>query len=360
MSDPESEPLTPGDKVVRIGYHGVNLTLKEQGIITDKTIRIETIERLNNEYHNISTGEVHDDGISTLINICYSNLDALASILLWNAQQGITFYRASSELLPHITNSYLLPLDEKDDYTKLAYPIEIFASKFREIGDIVIKYGMRLTFHPGLHVVLNSDKPHVHINALRDIYYHNRMIELMFRDLDPDNTKVATCIVLHGGNRGNDIEYYKQKLIDNIRAMNADMKRYLVLENDERNYSIEDILSVSHATGLPVVFDLFHHKLYHDHKWDLDIDYEPTADLLNRILNTWSKRKNRMKIHISEQNPDGRKGNHSDYITFLPEWITKFPKRYMQGIDVMIEAKKDELALLALYKKYKRLRIVTT
>ena len=331
----KKNPNLKTNLAVRIGYHGVNLTLKKEDFLTDRTIRLETILRLNKESDN------NMGGIERLISIAKLNLEGLKKILEWNAEKGITFYRSSSELMPHITNQYLIKLGERDDYKKLVYPIEIFRHELTEIRDIIHRNKMRITFHPGIHTVLNSDKPHVLINSKRDLYYHTELIR--YFELED------TVIILHGGNLNGQKEYYRQKLIENLNLLEPYLKKYIVLENDENSYNIYDMLLVHKSTGLPIVFDQFHHKLYYNTDEDLDIkkDYK----LIDEIRHTWHK--HRMKIHISEQNPNGRRGNHSEYLTYIPEWVFEFVEEFEEGIDVMIEAKANELALERLYKKYK-------
>lgn len=349
------------NQTVRLGYHGVNLTLKKDDVYTDKTLRLETILKANAESQD-GIG-----GIEKLIELGRSNLNGLKKILEWNAEKKITFYRSSSELLPHITNQYLLKLSERDDFRNLVYPIEIFRHELVEIRDIIRENNMRITFHPGMHVVLNSDKSHVLTNSKRDIYYHTELIRYL--------ELPETVIILHGGNLNGQKEYYRQKLIDNLNLLEPFLKKWLVLENDENSYNIYDMLIVNKSTKLPVVFDQFHHKLYYN--TDEDLDFTKDYKLIDSIRQTWVSsyseseiftdnidqhrvKNRRMKIHISEQNPNGRRGNHSEYLTYVPKWVFEFVEEFGEGIDIMIEAKADEMALQQLYKKYKIMKMPIT
>ena len=69
------------------------------------------------------------------------------------------------------------------------------------------------------------------------------------------------------------------------------------------------------------------------------------------ILETWKKRGIKPKFHVSEQG-EGRVGHHSDYIETIPDYLLEIPEKYGVHIDIMIEAKKKELAILKLYEKY--------
>ena len=55
----------------------------------------------------------------------------------------------------------------------------------------------------------------------------------------------------------------------------------------------------------------------------------------------------RPKFHISEQAIDKKKGAHSDYVETIPNYLLSLP-----DIDIMIEAKAKEQAVLYLYGKY--------
>ena len=57
------------------------------------------------------------------------------------------------------------------------------------------------------------------------------------------------------------------------------------------------------------------------------------------------------KFHVSEQG-EGRCGHHSDYIEVIPDYLLEIPEKYGVNIDIMIEAKKKELAIFKIYKKY--------
>ena len=322
--------LTKKDLYVRLGYPTGNTELHKQDIIQERTARLETIYKLNEESV--------DGGIMYLIELATQNLEGLKTTIQWNIKNGITFYRACSELLPHADNMHLLKVSERDDYTKFVYPIEIFEAQFHEIGQLIKNNGIRLTFHSGPHVVLNSDKEHVLVNSTRDLYMHYLFIKYM--------GLTDSLIVLHGGNMGDDLEYYKLRLIKKLNALPAEIKNIIALENDENRYNIFSILDVAEATSLPVIFDTFHHKLYfNDHRLN------PDPATIKRIKKTWKTQ--RMKIHIAEQNTGGRSGNHADYIKKIPDWVLEFPETYGEGIDVMVEAKTHELALFRLVKKYK-------
>ena len=84
-------------------------------------------------------------------------------------------------------------------------------------------------------------------------------------------------------------------------------------------------------------------------------DQAALARMLPLIFDTWKLRpwrgaSRRIKMHLSEQNPAGRVGAHSDYIVRIPDLL--LPLVRSNRIDLMIEAKMKERAVIRLKKKY--------
>jgi UV DNA damage repair endonuclease len=78
------------------------------------------------------------------------------------------------------------------------------------------------------------------------------------------------------------------------------------------------------------------------------------VNLIPLVLDTWIKRNIKPKFHVSEQG-SGRIGHHSDFIKVLPKELLEIPDKYKISIDIMIEAKMKEQAILKLYGIYPHL-----
>ena len=74
---------------------------------------------------------------------------------------------------------------------------------------------------------------------------------------------------------------------------------------------------------------------------------------------TWKRKGIKPKFHVSEQG-SGRTGHHSDYIEIIPQYLLEIPDKYGVEIDIMIEAKAKEAAILKLYEKYPQLNCKIT
>jgi UV DNA damage endonuclease len=122
-----------------------------------------------------------------------------------------------------------------------------------------------------------------------------------------------------------------------------------VLENCERQYSIEDCLALSARINIPVVFDTHHHECYAalhpEERLCLGDAYIPA------VLDTWKRRGIKPKFHVSEQGC-GKVGHHSDLVEVLPQYLLDIPALYGVDIDIMIEAKAKEQAIAHLFAKY--------
>jgi UV DNA damage endonuclease len=249
----------------------------------------------------------------------------------WNEANGIKVFRLSSEMFPHISNP------NAPDYT-----LEFAKDLLKRIGEKSKKYNQRLTFHPGHFNCLGSPTESVIEHTIRDLDYHASVLDMM--DLGPDSV-----MVIHGGGIYGDKNKTIDRWCENYNKLPDNIKRRLVLENCERNFSIEDCLRVSEKVKVPVVFDTHHYECYNimhpNEKLEIADNYIP------KILETWSRRGIKPKFHVSEQGA-GKCGHHSDYIETIPNYLLEIPKKYKTDIDIMIEAKMKEKAIFKLYEKY--------
>ncbi|HEY0768710.1 MAG TPA: hypothetical protein VGD31_00065, partial [Sphingobacteriaceae bacterium] len=200
---------------LRLGYHGLNLTLRPEHITTERTARMKTIS---------------EKGIEYAISLFSENVSDLKKIMKWNAKQGVKLYRISSNLAPHITNIFLMPKSKIRNWKNLLYEIpEEVQDRLAEIGSIAVRSGIRLTFHPGLHVTLSSTKPGVVNRAKRDIYYHKLLLDFLYRDskFQPENFPV---IILHGGGAGLDKSESSSRWIQEYLSIPKETRKYLVIE----------------------------------------------------------------------------------------------------------------------------------
>lgn len=314
-----------GPKCIRLGLCCINNALKDAKpqVFCSRGMTLASVQK---------------KGLEALKELCIANVRDLIPLLQWNEQNGIKCLRVSSDMFPHISN-------HRNPYP---YWLDFAQKELAAAGEIARRFGHRITMHPGQYDVIGSPDEATFQNTLTDLYYHAQVLDMMGVGKDG-------VIVIHGGGLYGD----KAKAIDrwcaNFQRLPEAVKRRLVIENDERCFSPKDCLEISERTGVPVVFDNHHFDCYV--KTHLDEDHGRPEGWIGPCLESFRKRGIRPKFHISEQRPDARLGTHSDFIEVMPQYYLEIPERYGMGVDIMIEAKAKEAAIMQLYEKYPQLRV---
>jgi UV DNA damage endonuclease len=259
-------------------------------------------------------------------------------LLKWNKDHHIECLRLSSEIFPHYSN--IRYIKEQDRYN-----LDFVKDELKKIGEYVINNNMRVTFHPGQFNCIGSPNDVVLQSTICDLKMHADILDLMLLPLD-------SCLVVHGGGIYGDKDKTIKRWINNFNLLPDNVKNRLVIENCEKNFNIKDCLYVSKQLNIPIVFDNHHFNCYS--KLHPEEKFESIEIYIEQVIETWTKLGRRPKFHLSEQNENKTHcGAHSNYIEVLPKYYLDIPIKYNIGIDIMIEAKAKEAAILNLYKKYK-------
>ena len=129
------------------------------------------------------------------------------------------------------------------------------------------------------------------------------------------------------------------------------IKKYLVLENDDKTFMIQDVLKASQIikkqTGqyIPVVLDVHHYNCKNNGE-------KPNYEL---IAETWKWTGKKPKIHLSSPKGEGRDfRTHAEYIDFdYAKPIFDELNEADFDADVMMEAPGKDLAVEPLVEWYK-------
>lgn len=280
--------------MIRLGYACVNLSLGRKL----RSLRLATWRERGLAYWQ------------ALVN---DNLDLLVDTLRWNQAHHIQVFRLSSDLVP-------LGSHQEVDLSVLTFP--------RAAEVAALSQEMRLSFHPGQYT-LPSATGTVWQNSTRDLCYHLFLLNRL--------GVAEGDVIVHGGGVYGDRQATAARIVENMLSLPETLRRRLRLENDERCWSVHDLLPICEITGIPLVVDNLHHQLKSDEPWN-DLPWE-------RIRATWRGR--RPKLHYSEQAPAKRPGAHSDYLTAsaFQDFLAGVP---FHDYDVMLECKAKDLALLKL------------
>lgn len=275
-----------------------------------------------------------DKGISYAADLAIQNCLDLYKIIKWNKNNDFNFFRVSSDMFPWCSEYKLSQLKNYKEIRDV----------LNEIGNYVYKYNMRLTSHPGPFNVLTSPHSHVVKNCVHDLSVQGEIFDLMNLTESPFN-KINIHI---GGAYGDKIESMK-RFCKNFELLPSSVKKRLTVENDDRAsmYSVKDLYNgVYKSIGIPIVFDYHHHKFC-----DGNMNEE---EALKLSISTWGNIT--PVIHYSEsrsleKNDESIKPHaHSDY-------VYDFINTYNHKLDIMIEAKHKELAVLKYLETNKKMAV---
>ena len=258
-----------------------------------------------------------------LDRVIVSNLNVLNDIIDYNIKNNIYFYRMSSRIIPLATKD-----DVIFDY------IDRYSYYYKMIGKKIRDNNMRVDFHPDQFCVLNSVKKDVFDNSVKILIYHYNLLEAFgIRD---------KVLVLHVGSNSFGKDNSIRRFINNFNKLPLYLRSSIAIENDDKVFTVSDVIKISKETGIPVVLDYHHHLC---NKSDFSFD---------DVFNSWGSR--RVKVHFSSPKNKREYRSHSDYIDgddFIE--FLKVLKKYDRDVDVMLEAKctDDSLFRLVRYIKYK-------
>ncbi|MFO8019230.1 MAG: UV DNA damage repair endonuclease UvsE [Promethearchaeia archaeon] len=279
---------------MKIGYPCINPSLECR---SSRTFRLKNYSR------------------ERVISTIRGNLECLRKILRFNAEHNMMFFRITSDLIPFASHE-VMDVSWQD----------IFKPEFEQIGSFIKEHKMRITMHPGQYTVLNSNRKEVFLKSLKDIEYHVQVLDLM--DLDS-----AAKVQVHvGGVYGNKSKS-KQRFIDRYFAYESHIKNRLVIENDDKSYNLKNCLDIHQQTGIPVIFDIYHHKC--------NSSGESVKKAFERFSGTWKERDGIPIVHYSDEHPTKGKPSHSEHMNI--ENFKEFTKKTIDfDFDLMLEIKDKE------------------
>jgi UV DNA damage endonuclease len=263
--------------------------------------------------------------LSRIRSTYHHNIDQHIKLVPRLVELNIRSFRLSSSLLPlWDLNSPMI----KDD--------AILVSKLVKLGKLFTDNGIRVTSHPGQFTVLSSDNANVVKNSIAELEYHAWVFDTMGLPLSS-----YAAINIHGGksNRSDSMVNVYRSLPDNIRLR-------LTLENDEKCYNVSQLLDIHDRTGVPVVFD--------SHHFTFNTGDMSFAQAFDDTRATWGSIKPLQHLSNTEPGMENAAFNqrraHSQYIHRIPDMQLEAMRE--DTIDVDVEAKHKNLALLDIRKKF--------
>ncbi|WP_105317173.1 UV DNA damage repair endonuclease UvsE [Thermus tenuipuniceus] len=277
--------------MIRLGYPCENLTLRAS---TNHTLRLAS---LTEERVQAKVAE---------------NLKDLERILRWNREAGFGLFRIGQHLVPFASHPHF-PYDWAKAH----------GGELGRLGALAQALGQRLSLHPGQYVNPGSPDPRVVERSLAELRYSARVLTLLGVE--------DGVLVLHLGGTYGDREKALRRFVANLQG-EREVLRFLALENDERLWSVKEVLRAAEALGVPVVVDTLHHAL---NPGQLSLE-----EALGLAFLTWGTRP---KVHLASQDPRKRPGAHA-FAVAEEDW-----EALLQALpgpaDVMVEVKGKEQGL---------------
>ena len=256
---------------MKIGYPCSNLRI---GCSASRTFRLASFS---------------PDRLTETVN---ASLDCLERILRWNADNGITYFRISSDTIPFASHP-VMSVDWRAE----------FEPRFSALGELIRDHDMRINCHPGQYILLNAPNEEIVERSVAELDYTATLFDMM----GLDNTHKMQ---IHTGGVYGDKPAAMERFIARYSDLPEAIRRRLVIENDERQYTLADNLAIHHATGIPVLFDVFHHSLRNDG--------ETVEEALDLFMPTWHGH-GLPAMDYSSQNPDKQAGAHTVSVD-LTDW----------------------------------------
>ncbi|WP_455278528.1 UV DNA damage repair endonuclease UvsE [[Eubacterium] cellulosolvens] len=287
---------------MRIGYPCINLSLNCKG---NRTFRLKSYSE------------------ERLIETVGNNLNCLDKILRFNLRHNILFFRITSDLIPFASHP-ICQFNWQNHFKK----------KFQEIGDFINKNNIRISMHPDQFTLINPLDLKIFERSVKEIYYHNEVMDLMSLG---SSAKIQIHVGGVYGNKENSI----LRFIKRYDELNEKLKRRLVIENDERLYTVEDCLKINEKTGIPVLFDIFHHLL-NNHN-------ETIKQVLISVSQTWKNEDDIPMLDYSTQYEKTKQGKHANTLD-LKNFKKLLKETKSFDFDIMLEIKDKEKSALKAVK----------
>ena len=305
--------------MVRLGYVAISKALGKK-VTSSSTVTFTNYNKIT----------LPNKKLEKLKSVAASNLRDLETIIRYNIENNIHFYRITSALIPLVTHPEVGYWGHR----------EFLKKDFEYVGKLINDSKMRVDTHPDEFNVINSINPKVventKINLVRQAEW--------FEDFKYDLGKM----VIHVGGATNGKEAGLERFITNFDNFPTEVKSKIIIENDDKTYTAQETLNLCNELSLPMVLDIHHHNCNNNG--------ENIYELIPQIFLTWKNEKLPPKLHFSSPREGEKDRKHSDFINAKDFVIfLENIKHFNTDIDIMLECKEKDLALFRLADDIKKL-----
>jgi UV DNA damage endonuclease len=283
---------------MKIGYPCINLAIGCKG---NRTFRLKSLSERR------------------LIETTAQNLTCLRQILGFNVEHDILFFRITSRLVPFASHPRCQVRWQKH-----------FEQELQEIGRFIRKHSCRISLHPDQFILINSIDKKVLSRSLRELEYHAEILDLMGLDH-------TAKIQIHIGGVYGDKDRSTKRFITRYDRLDETIRQRLVIENDDKRFSLGDCMKIHHITGVPVLLDILHHKCK-----NLE---ESMPEAIKLSTQTWMEKDGLPMVDYSSQQIGEPTGKHATNID-LKDFQVFLQETSPLDFDVMLEIKDKETSAL--------------
>jgi UV DNA damage endonuclease len=266
------------------------------------------------------------------------SLELLDAIFDYLDRNDLRVYRLSSSTIPYGTHPDLPQFDYRRQ-------LEECGEAVTALGDKARRLGLRLSTHPGQYTVVNSPDAEVARKALLDLEQDTALLDAL-------GAGAEAVVVVHVGGAYGDRRAALERFARAWERLSDAAKARVVIENDEAGFDVADALELHRRLGVRVVFD------WHHHRCKAAAAPSDPAEALAAAYATWPSDV-RPKVHLSsprtafdEQGRAPRLDQHADFVT--PWDLLDVLQAAPGPVDVMLEAKAKDLAVLWLRRQLSR------
>ena len=295
-----------------LGYCCINLNLRNKPITVNRTCRKITFKQ---------------KGMTHVSSLALQNIRDLIEIVKWNEQNGFKVYRMSSDMFPWMSEYELKDLP---DFQKIS-------TLLKGVGNLALKYGQRLSFHPGPFNVLGSPNPTLVQKTIKELNQHAEIMDIMSLPQSHFYPINIHCNGVYGDKMAT-----MGRWASNYLNLSKSAQARLVVENDDKGsmYSVKDLYEgIFSVVKVPITFDFHHHRF--------QTGGLSEKEAFELAMSTWHHHNVKPLFHYSScrrtfENPESKAQAHA---YFVYEKIND----YGHAVDIEVEAKAKEVAVL----KYK-------
>jgi UV DNA damage endonuclease len=258
-------------------------------------------------------------------------------------------YLASIDVRVFRLSSNTVPYGTHPELTQFGYRMQLeeCGAQLDALGAKASALGLRLSTHPGQYTVLNAPDETLRWKSSLDLEQDAALLDALGQG--PEGV-----VVLHVGGVYGDRASALDRWARAYEALSERARARLVVEHDERSFSLEDVLELHRRTGVRVIYDHHHHRC------------NPSGAGVRDALATWPEGQ-RPKVHLSSPRTELRvvgRGKsarpvaplldqHADFVT--PWDLEELLSAADEPVDVMLEAKAKDLAVLWLREQLVRI-----